>query len=401
MTPAEVFFGSPDFKRGKYGWAEIAQTDGGTGLYRRATTVAGYLDDKSGLVDWTAAMVAFGMAKSPAMLANFQLLDWHDDKSKVKEMLAKAKDLGGGSEAADMGTAFHKVVEMFHQGQPIDRDTLPPNFAETLAAYERFLEDWGLVCVGTEVKIVDDENAIAGTADLALKFRKDVETPFGTIKAGEGFIGDVKTGSVSSYSGLSMGMQLSIYSHGKPYDVLSGERIAWPTSEWNPSIGLILKVDVKNHSITPWWLDLSTAHQLVDLAMQVSKVRSSGRKMIVEATAPAPEAKPEIKHAPISDLQFKDRATELNTTPEPAPEKADPLPPLEVVNIEDQAPAPAPEPEPEKSRAELIAEEAEALPNVGAAREAYKKWRREGASAEELLPIANRAAALGATMKGQ
>ena len=395
MTPAEVFFGSPDFKRGKYGWAEIAQTDGGTGLYRRATTVAGYLDDKEGLVSWTAAMVAFGMAKSPAMLANFQLLDWHDDKSKVKEMLAKAKDLGGGSEAADMGTAFHKVVEMFHQGQTIDRDTLPPNFAETLAAYERFLEDWGLACVGTEVKIVDDENAIAGTADLALKFRKDVETPFGTIKAGEGFIGDVKTGSVSSYSGLSMGMQLSIYSHGKPYDVLSGERTAWPTPEWNPRIGLILKVDVKNHSITPWWLDLSTAHELVGLAMQVSKVRSSGRKMIAEgaAPAPAPEAKP--------DLQFKDRAAELNTTPEPAPEKTDPLPPLEVVSIEDQAPAPTPEPEAEKSRAELIAEEAEALPNVGAAREAYKKWRREGASAEELLPIANRAAALGATMKGQ
>lgn len=401
MTPAEVFFGSPDFKRGKYGWAEIAQPEGGTGLYRRATTVAGYLDDKEGLVGWTAAMVAFGMAKSPAMLANFQLLDWHDDKSKVKEMLAKAKDLGGGSEAADLGTAFHKVVEMFHQGQPIDRDTLPPNFAETLAAYERFLEDWGLVCVGTEVKVVDDENAIAGTADLALKFREDVETPFGTIKAGEGFIGDVKTGSVSGYSGLSMGMQLSIYSHGKPYDVLSGERIAWPTSEWNPSIGLILKVDVKKHAVTPWWLDLSTAHELVGLAMQVSRVRSSGRKMIAEAEAPAPEEKPEIKSEPISELQFKDRATDLNTTPE----KADPLPPLEVANIEDQAPAPKPEPEPEpeksKSRAELIAEEAEALPNVGAAREAYKKWRREGASAEELLPIANRAAALGATMKGQ
>src|SRR5699024_5384065 len=136
-------------------------------------------------------------------------------------------------------------------------------------------EDWGLVCVGTEGKVVDDENAIAGTADLALKFREDVETPFGTIKAGEGFIGDVKTGSVSGYSGLSMGMLVSSCCHGKAYDVVSGERIAWPTSEWNPRIGLILKVDVKNHSIPPWWLVLSTAHQLVGLAMQVSKVRSS------------------------------------------------------------------------------------------------------------------------------
>ena len=383
MTPAEVFFGSPDFKRGKYGWAEVEQPGGGTALYRRATTVAGYLDDKAGLVDWSAAMVAFGMAKSPAMLANFQLLDWHDDKSKIKEMLAKAKDLGGGSEAADMGTAFHKVVERLHQGQQIDRDTLPPNFAETLAAYEKFLKDWGLTCVGTEIKVVDDENAIAGTADLALKFSNDVETPFGTIKAGQGFIGDVKTGSVSSYSGMSMGMQLSIYSHGKPYDVIKGERVAWPTEEWNPNVGLILKVDVKRHSVTPWWLDLSTAHEMVDMAMQVSKMRAAGRKMIVEATAP--EVKPEAK--------------------------AEPLPPLEDAKVEEHAPKPEPKPEPEsrpepapapeKSRAEMIAEEAETLPNVGAAREAYKKWRREGASADELLPIATRAAALGATMKGQ
>ena len=383
MTPAEVFFGSPDFKRGKYGWAEVEQPGGGTALYRRATTVAGYLDDKAGLVDWSAAMVAFGMAKSPAMLANFQLLDWHDDKSKIKEMLAKAKDLGGGSEAADMGTAFHKVVEKLHQGQQIDRDTLPPNFAETLAAYEKFLKDWDLTCVGTEIKVVDDENAIAGTADLALKFNNDVETPFGTIKAGQGFIGDVKTGSVSSYSGMSMGMQLSIYSHGKPFDVIKGERVAWPTEEWNPNVGLILKVDVKRHSVTPCWLELSTAYEMVDMAMQVSKMRSTGRKMIVEADAP--EVKPEAK--------------------------VEPLPPLEDAKVEEHAPKPEPKPEPEskpepapapeKSRAEMIAEEAEALPNVGAAREAYKKWRREGASADELLPIATRAAALGATMKGQ
>lgn len=420
MSIAETFFGSPDFQRGRWGWAEVTLPDGnGTDIYRRATTVAGYLDDKQGLIDWSAAMVAFGMAKSPALMANFQLLDWHEDKGKVKEMLSKAKDLGGGSEAADTGTAFHKVVEMYHLGREIDRENLPAGFAETLAAYEQFLADWGLACVGTEIKIVDDEHRIAGTADLALKARQDIETPFGVIPEGSGFIADVKSGSVSDYSGLSMGIQLGIYSHGQPYDVLNGKRVPWHVSKWTPGIGLIIKVDVKSHTVTPWWLNLDAAYELVPLAMQVARMRGAGKKLISKAeyepsgpkgatwypigkvvakSAPAPEDLPPLEEfTPVEEMAKEEAAVQAENddtnvaTPEPqAPVE------LETVQIEDQAPAPK-----EKTRAETIAEEAAACANVGQARELYKKWIRGGASAEELALIATRAADLGAKMKEQ
>ena len=428
MSIAETFFGSPDFQRGRWGWAEVTLPDGnGTDIYRRATTVAGYLDDKQGLIDWSAAMVAFGMAKSPALMANFQLLDWHEDKGKVKEMLGKAKDLGGGSEAADTGTAFHKVIEMYHLGREIDRENLPAGFAETLAAYEQFLADWDLACVGTEIKIVDDEHRIAGTADLALKARQDIETPFGVIPEGSGFIADVKSGSVSDYSGLSMGIQLGIYSHGQPYDVLNGKRVPWHVSKWTPGIGLIVKVDLKSHTVTPWWLNLDAAYELVPLAMQVSRMRGAGKKLISKADyEPGDPANGAIDRVPLEGVAAKSTTTvtavegeavlppleEFTPVEEMAKEEAaaqaenddtnvatpEPQAPveLETVQIEDQAPAPK-----EKTRAETIAEEAAACANVGQARELYKKWIRGGASAEELALIATRAADLGAKMKEQ
>lgn len=397
------FFGSPDFKRGRFGWAEIVQPGGGTALYRRATTVAGYLDDKSGLIDWTAAMTAFGMAKSPAMLANFSMLDWHDDKSKVKEMLAKAKDLGGGSEAADMGTAFHKLVENAHAGKQIAPRNLPEGFGAALHAYQKAVVELGLEVVGSEVKVVDDEHQIAGTADLIFKATRDLTTPFGQINAGTHFIGDVKTGSVSDYSGLSMGMQLGIYANGRAYDVTSGERLPWPgdPGSWNAETGLILKVDIPNATVTPWWLNVGEAYRLVPMALEVSGIKGRGKKFIAQGSGvfhagiDTPEREVPQKTATPSvaadELSFDKPTT-------PAPESTDdPWEPTGNAQVEDQVDKPEPKAE---TTAETIAREAAACANVGEARELYVKWSREGAKADELKIIATRAAELGATVKG-
>ena len=279
----ESFFGMTDFKRGKYGWAEIAQPNGEKKLYRRATTVAGYLDDLNGLIDWKSAMTAVGVARSKSLQANLSLMDWYTNKQKTKELVAKAFDLGGGSEAADTGTAFHTLIEMHEGGtDPQAGVELPEGFAESLEAYKAFKAEHGITTAGSEVRIVDDANEIAGTADLIYTFDKDLQTPFGVIEAGDGIIADVKTGSVSDLSGMKMGMQLGIYSHGDPYDVPTGERVEWPV-EMNQTIGLILKVDLKAGTVTPWWLSLGAAHKYVALAMQVAEARKAGRNLIKQA----------------------------------------------------------------------------------------------------------------------
>src|SRR5699024_11937619 len=93
-SDAETIFGRPECGRGGFGWARIAQPDGGEEVYRRATTVAGYMEDKEGLIGWMSAMAAFGFARSKSLLSALSVLDWKNDKDKVKDIVSRAQSLG-------------------------------------------------------------------------------------------------------------------------------------------------------------------------------------------------------------------------------------------------------------------------------------------------------------------
>lgn len=285
-TDAQTFFGRPEFERGKFGWAKITQTDGSEQLYRRATTVAGYMEDKEGLIGWKSAMAAFGFSRSKSLLSALSVLDWKNDKSKVKEIVERAQALGGGSDAADLGTAFHRVIERHVMGEVLDYDRLPDGFGEALDAFIQFQKDFGITVSASELTVVDDANQIAGTADAVFSFNEDVTTPFGKIKAGQGVIGDFKTGSVSDLAGMKMGQQLSIYSHADPYDAGRGVRTPWPI-EMNQDIGLVLKIDLDNAKVIPWWLDLKSAYEWIQLSLKVAATRTAAKKIIKQAPVAA------------------------------------------------------------------------------------------------------------------
>lgn len=381
---SEDFFGSSDFERDRWGRPLIEQESGSPQAYVRATTMAGTLEDLNGLIAWKQAMTAIGMTRSKSIQASMSFLSYDEDKGKVKALVEKAFALGGGEDKADIGTAFHSLVEMYHRDiHPQPGVELPDGFGESLEAYKSFVADWGMKAVASELTIVEDQNRVAGTADLLVTFDRDMETPFGTITAGDAIIADVKTGSVSDYSGMKMGMQLAAYSHGKPYDAAKGLRLQWPArvATW---VGLILKVDLEAHTVEPWWLDLKSAFELIPLAVQVRDARKAGRSFITKA-GERPKKKASAKKVA-------------------APEKADPLPPLEVVNIEDQVKAPEPEPavDPAPAIEPYSIEDAKAraadVANLGQLRELYKEFesaRRRGEStAEAVAVIASRSAEL-------
>lgn len=281
-SDAETFFGRPEFERGRFGWAKIAQPDGGEELYRRATTVAGYMEDKEGLIGWKSAMAAFGFAKSKSLLSALSVLDWKNDKDKVKDIVSRAQSLGGADDAADLGTAFHRVIERHVAGEVIDYDTLPDGFGDALDAFIQFSKDFGLTVAASELTVVDDAHQIAGTADAVFTFDEDITTPFGKLEAGVGVIGDFKTGSVSELSGMKMSQQLSIYAHADPYHAGKGIRTEWPCSI-NSDIGLVLKVDLDSGVIVPWWLDLKAAYEWIELSLKVAATRTKARKAIKQA----------------------------------------------------------------------------------------------------------------------
>lgn len=377
MHASAAFFGSSDFERDRWGRPLIEQESGSPQAYVRATTMAGTLEDLNGLIAWKQAMTAIGMTRSKSIQASMSFLSYDEDKGKVKQLVEKAFALGGGEDKADIGTAFHSLVEMYHRDiHPQPGVELPDGFGESLEAYKSFVADWGMKAVASELTIVEDQNRVAGTADLLVTFDRDMETPFGTITAGDAIIADVKTGSVSDYSGMKMGMQLAAYSHGKPYDAAKGLRLQWPArvATW---VGLILKVDLEAHTVEPWWLDLKSAFELIPLAVQVRDARKAGRGFITKAGE-------------------KPKKAGAKKTAEP--KKTDPLPPLEVVNIEDQVKAPEPEPAIEPYSVEDAKAKAADIANLGQLRELYKEFesaRRRGEStAEAVAVIASRSAEL-------
>ena len=377
MHASAAFFGSSDFERDRWGRPLIEQESGSPQAYVRATTMAGTLEDLNGLIAWKQAMTAIGMTRSKSIQASMSFLSYDEDKGKVKQLVEKAFALGGGEDKADIGTAFHSLVEMYHRDiHPQPGVELPDGFGESLEAYKSFVADWGMKAVASELTIVEDQNRVAGTADLLVTFDRDMETPFGTITAGDAIIADVKTGSVSDYSGMKMGMQLAAYSHGKPYDAAKGLRLQWPArvATW---VGLILKVDLEAHTVEPWWLDLKSAFELIPLAVQVRDARKAGRGFITKAGE-------------------KPKKARAKKTAEP--KKTDPLPPLEVVNIEDQVKAPEPEPAIEPYSVKDAKAKAADIANLGQLRELYKEFesaRRRGEStAEAVAVIASRSAEL-------
>src|SRR5699024_1149496 len=184
--------------------------------------------------------------------------------------------------AADLGTAFHRVIERHVAGEVIDYDTLPDGFGDALDAFIQFSKDFGLTVEASELTVVDDAHQIAGTADAVFSFNEDITTPFGKLAAGVGVIGDFKTGSVSELSGMKMSQQLSIYSHADPYHAGKGIRTEWPC-EINSDIGLVLKVDLDSGTIVPWWLDLKAAYEWIELSLKVAATRTKARKAIKQA----------------------------------------------------------------------------------------------------------------------
>ncbi len=105
--------------------------------------------------------------------------------------------------------------------------------ANIVKEWRQFRQDLGLRAVHVEANVVNDLHRAAGTCDRIDEAVRDIETPIGTIYAGDRIVGDIKTGSLSlDHTGTpkywgKFGPQLVIYAHGQPYDVDTEQRLEW------------------------------------------------------------------------------------------------------------------------------------------------------------------------------
>ena len=174
--------------------------------YTRATTVAKTLDDGGSLIGWNQRLTGAGLVQRPDLLALLasKLIDGdipEQNKSEVQRICDEAKEHGGGSRAANLGTALHALTEAVDLGQS---PYIPPDMQGDIAAYRLAVQPFEVL--GCEQFVVLDEHRIGGTFDRLWRL------PDGRV-----VIADLKTGRDLSYSWRSIAVQLAIYANGIGY----------------------------------------------------------------------------------------------------------------------------------------------------------------------------------------
>ena len=244
--------------------------------YTRISTLAGALDDKAGLLDWSAARAVIGTIKQDleakrrdcdgAIYSQVaHLISAHEDpwgvpsaKKPLKELIRKAQELGGSEDASGLGTAFHGLCETLDGG---NRPAYIPRQLEPwLDAYEEAMQDWESVLV--EPFVVCDKVQSAGSPDRYLRHRE----------TGEMFCADIKSGTSEPDYPLKVTIQVAIGAHAELYDQPSGKREEIPASLER---GLLIHAPIRESRprVNLYWLDLTRGWELAEMAVKVRDAR--------------------------------------------------------------------------------------------------------------------------------
>lgn len=272
--------GNP-IRRDRWGRYLLPRPDGGrAGPWQRATTFISKGDDTYALGRWERRLMLRGLATDLSLLgikvrkgkavAPAQFSD--DELDYIADECKKA---AGSDEAADLGTALHKVLEdLDRHGEMPD-----PNWADWVWSYTRCLAEVGLEPVPELVErvvVTDDYGAgrvlgVAGTVDRWYRCRAGLRTPDGRLLSpGTLLIGDIKTGArgpEDKYAGPKMARQLAMYQacphmwDGKGYDKAPDADRDW---------GVVVHAPVKAQALVRVaWVDLRIGREGINVCQQV------------------------------------------------------------------------------------------------------------------------------------
>lgn len=233
--------------------------------YTRVSTMAKSLDDTSNLMTWMQRVTLLGVVRRPDLVTRVAaLMAQHEDpntdfaaKKKLNEIAKEAKEAGGASDAASLGTALHELTEALDAG----RDITPfagqwqprlDGYADVMSNYE---------VLDMETFVVNDEVKAAGSFDRLLR------CPDGRVR-----VGDLKTGAHDDNYPLGVSTQIGTYANAHRYDPETGER-----SELHPdldtSVGLLIHMPARGEGIRVFPLDLNRGWYAAKYAAGVHEIR--------------------------------------------------------------------------------------------------------------------------------
>jgi len=156
-------------RRDRWGRPLIIGPDGVERAYTRMSTIAGKLDDKTGLETWKRRQAMRGVAIVPelaAMVASLPEKTGNRRKDELtsaswREYEGLAEEAARSHAKANWGTAFHGFTEPGMRGNPV----VPEAIKADVDSYWERVDEYRVVLLASEVFVVNHELRIAGTFD--------------------------------------------------------------------------------------------------------------------------------------------------------------------------------------------------------------------------------------------
>jgi len=279
--------GVPRDRWGRYVLPDPADTSRDH-VYTRCTTLVKAIDDDYLLQLWKQRNVAFGLSRTPELLAEAAAADLADKKT-LDRVCESAMDRAGANTRRKVGSAIHKFCERQDLGLP---GVPPPAWQAEVDAYTALVGTSGLHFPHDYIEqtVVCPEVDAAGRPDRIAVLWRDltVRYPDGTavtLKKGESVIVDLKTGGSVEFGAGSIAGQLAVYSRAT-HRWLRGTRTLVSTPPVNQHVGLIIHVPVRDSADEPATAGLRAVNldhgwEAAKLAYALRSWRTSTKKSLM------------------------------------------------------------------------------------------------------------------------
>lgn len=250
----------PEPKRNQWGHYLLHDPrNGKETAFVRVSTLKEQMADQYGLTRWKMRMAATGLVyesqapdealggRARVMDRMARLLDEEDDmnpsqfKKQMNDLVEEAFVIGGGTLAADSGTAFHAWAEYADLGL-CEVEDIPGVFRPFYVAYREALADAGIIIRPEFIEkiVVNLAYGVAGTLDRIFE-----------LADGQLVIGDLKSGSDIRLGWREHVQQFAAYQ-------TSEFMLDDDTDEWVPMVDVSAEVAVLVH--VPIMADAPAAH---------------------------------------------------------------------------------------------------------------------------------------------
>lgn len=251
---AEDFLTVDPLERDRYGRPLLVPREGGPKVpFTRASTLGGYLSDRTSLHRWELGLLAKGLADREdlaGMVAGLEPLTGerrHDDpiKRKLTGIIDLALEVGGNHVRANYGTAIHSFCE------PGNEQPIPERMKADVESFRRL----NLNCVAAEQFVANDALMSAGSFDMLV----DLGPQIGVV------VGDIKTGTIKP---CDVAVQLAVYAGGEVYDPETDQRTPLP-ERLNTDVGLLVHIPAGQAKTDLYLVDLIAGRQAARVAAWV------------------------------------------------------------------------------------------------------------------------------------